>query len=326
MKAIIWTHYSTPENSLELQEVEKPTPKDNQVLIKVHASTVTQGDCEFRKIKFPLWIAVPLRIYSGMRKPTRIPILGTEVSGVVESIGKDVTRFKVGDAVFGSTGFTFGAYAEYNCLDENAAIAIKPENMSFEEAATVATGGLESVHFLRLANLQPGQHILINGAGGSIGTYGLQLAKNHYGAKVSAVDSAEKLDMLRELGADHVFDYRTQDFSKSGQQYDVVFDVIGKGFSRGVRSLKPGGVFLMANPKMIPMLGGVWTKLTSNKKVIMKTNDQSIDDLLFLKAQIEAGKIKAIVDRVYPLEQTADAHRYVETGAKAGNVVISVAD
>lgn len=324
MKAIVWTKYGSADTSLQLQDIEKPTPKDNQVLIKLHATTVTQGDCEFRTIKFPFWIAIPLRFYSGILKPQRIPILGTEISGVVEAVGKDVTRFNVGDAVFGGTGFSFGAYAEYVCLSEKATIAIKPENMSFDEAATVATGGLESVHFFKLANIQPGQHVLINGAGGSIGTYGVQLAKNHYGAEVTAVDSAEKLGMLRNLGADHVIDYRTQDFSQSGQQYDVIFDVIGKGFSRGIRALKPGGVFLMANPKLIPWLQSIGVRITSDKRVITQTNDQTLDDLLFLKKLIEQGKIKSVIDRTYPLAQVAEAHKYVETGAKAGNVVIQI--
>lgn len=326
MKAIVLTNYGPPD-ALQLQDIDKPTPRDNEVLIKVHASTVTAGDCEFRRVAFPIWIAIPLRLYMGITKPRKPIILGQELAGEIEAVGKDVTQFKVGDAVFGSTGFSFGGYAEYNCLpaeSEDTVLALKPTNMTYAEAAGVPTGGLESLHFLRHANIQPGQTILINGAGGSIGTFGIQLAK-HYGAVVTAVDSAAKLDMLRSIGADHVIDYKQEDFTKRGETYDVIFDVIGtSSFSGSIKSLKPNGRYLIANPRMSKMIRGMWTSRTSSKKVIFALAGRKTEDLIHLKELIEAGHLKTIIDKTYPLEQTAEAHRYVETGQKAGHVIISV--
>jgi NADPH:quinone reductase-like Zn-dependent oxidoreductase len=326
MRAIIWTRYGPPD-VLQLKDVEKPTPKDNEVLIRVRAATVTAGDCEARSLKFPLFLSLPMRLYIGFRKPKRIRILGQELAGDVEAVGKSVTLFKPGDQVFGSTGFRFGAYAEYACLPEvfdDGVLAIKPATMTYEEAATVPTGGLEALHFLKQAHIRPRQKVLINGAGGSIGTFGVQLAK-YYGAEVTGVDSTEKLDMLRAIGADHVFDYTQEDFAKSGEIYDVVFDVVGKGsFSRGIRSLKPDGCYLLANPRPSLLLRGWWISRSSGKSVIMNMASRKIADLRFLKELVEAGQIKSVIDRRYPLEQTAEAHRYVETGHKKGHVVISV--
>lgn len=325
MKAVIWTKYGSPD-VLELKDIDKPTPKDNEIRIKVHAATVTAGDCEFRSLKFPIWLSLPIRLYAGIRKPHRIAVLGQELAGEVEAIGKDVTRFKVGDSVFGTTGFAMGAYAEYICLPEDTegALITKPSNMSYEEAAAVPTGGLESLHFLRQANIQSGQTILINGAGGSIGTFGVQLAK-HFGAEVTAVDSGEKLEMLRTLGADHVVDYTQEDFAQSGKTYDFIFDVVGKNsFSRSIKSLKPNGIYLLANPSLSAMIGSAWISMMSGKKVIMGAAKQTSEDLLFLKELIVAGKLKTVIDRRYPLEQTAEAHHYVETGRKKGNVIITV--
>jgi NADPH:quinone reductase-like Zn-dependent oxidoreductase len=328
MKAIVWTKYGPPD-VLQLQEVEKPTPKDNEVLVKVHATTVTAGDCEMRSLKFPLWLSLPMRIYAGLRRPTRIKIIGQELAGEIEAVGQDVKLFKEGDQVFGSTGFGSGTYAEYICLPEepgemDGALASKPANMTYEEAATVSTGGLEALHFLRKGNIQSGQKVLINGAGGSIGTYGVQLAK-YFGAEVTAVDSTGKLDMLRSIGADQVIDYTQEDFTKSGQTYDVIFDVVGKSsFSRSIRSLKENGFYLLANPRLSLMVRGGWTSKRSSKKVIFGAASHKTEDLIFLKELIEAGKIKSVIDRRYPLEQIAEAHRYVETGHKKGNVVITV--
>ena len=328
MKAIIWTKYGKPD-VLQFGEVEKPTPKDNEVLVKIHAATVTAGDCEMRSLKFPFYLSFPMRLFIGFSKPTRITIPGMELAGEVEAVGKDVTRFKVGDHIFGSTGFNFGAYAEYVCLPEKQGdmtgpLAIKPANFSFEEAAAIPTGGLESLHFLRQANIQPGQKVLINGAGGSIGTFGIQLAK-HYGAEVTAVDSTGKLEMMRAIGADQVVDYTQEDFTRRGETYDVIFDVIGKSpFSRSVRSLKENGYYLIANPRIPKMIRGAWTSGRTTKKVILATADPNVEDLNHLKELAEAGVIKTVIDKRYPLEQTAEAHRYVETGAKKGNVVISV--
>ncbi len=325
MKAIVWTKYGSPDG-LQLQEVEKPTPKDNEVLIRVRAATVTAGDTEMRKLKLPYSLGFPVRVYAGLGRPTRIRILGQELAGEIVSVGKDVRRFKEGDEVFGTTGFAFGSYAEYNCLPAESgqsALAIKPANVSYEEAAAGPTAGLEAIHFLRIAGLQSGQSLLINGAGGSIGTFTLQLAKLS-GAEVTAVDSAAKLDMLRSLGADQVIDYAQEDFA-SGKTYDAILDVVGKSsYARSVQSLKPNGFYLVANPSLSMLFRRLWTLLTSRKKVVLRSSEQSVEDLLHLKELIEEGKVRTIIDRTYPLEQTAEAHRYVETGQKQGNVVITV--
>jgi NADPH:quinone reductase-like Zn-dependent oxidoreductase len=244
-------------------------------------------------------------------------------------VGKGVKRFKEGDQVFGSAGMAFGANAEYLCLPEEpgemeGGVAIKPANMTFEEAATVPFGGREALHFLRKGNIQSGQKILINGAGGSIGTFVVQLAK-HFGAKVTAVDSTAKLDLLLSIGADQVIDYTQEEFTKNGEVYDVIFDVVGMiSLSRCERSITQNGTYLLANPLGSQMVCGPWTRMTSSKNVIMQTASPSTQDLIFLRELIEAGKVKSVVDRRYPLEQIAEAHRYVETGEKKGNVVITV--
>lgn len=323
MKAVIWTRYGPPD-VLQLAEIGKPVPKDDQVLIKVHAATVTAGDCEMRSMTLPAWIRPAMRLYVGFRRPTRKTTLGQELAGEIEAAGKDVTRFAVGDQVFAQTGFAFGAYAEYICLPDDGAIALKPANMTYAEAAAVPTGGLEALHFLTKAALQPGESILINGAGGSIGTFAVQLAK-HYGAEVTAVDSATKLEMLRAIGADHVIDYRQQDFTRNGQTYDVIFDIVGKSsFAGSIASLKENGRYLVANPSLSLLLRGRWTSRSSSKRVILEMTSQTSEDLAILRELIEAGQLKSIIDRRYPLAQTADAHRYVETGNKAGNVIIQV--
>jgi NADPH:quinone reductase-like Zn-dependent oxidoreductase len=322
MKAIVWTKYGPPD-VLQLGEVEKPTPKDNEVLIRIYATTVTAGDCEIRSFKIRVWLWLPLRIYMGLIRP-RKKILGTELSGEIEAVGKDVTRFRKGDQVFGSAGLGFGANAEYICLPEEGSVAIKPAGMTYEEAAAVPFGGRDALHFLRKGNIQSEQKVLINGAGGSIGTYAVQLAK-YFGAEVTGVDSTEKLDMLRSIGADQVIDYTREDFTKSGETYDVIFDVVGKiSFSRSERSLKQNGCYLLANPGLSQMVRGLWTSMTSRKKVITEVASGTTEDLVFLKELIEAGKIKSVIDRSYPLEQIAEAHRYVEKGHKKGNVIITL--
>ena len=328
MKAIVWTKYGSPDG-LQLREVATPTPKDNEVLIKVHAATASTADTEFRRLKFPLLFAIPLRLYLGFRKPNRMTILGTEFAGEIVSAGKEVTRYQPGDQVFGYTGLGMGTYAEYLCVPEKpsalaSVMGEKPANMTYEEAAAIPFGGLEALHSLRQANIQIGQRVLINGAGGSIGTYSVQLAK-HYGAEVTGVDKPGKLAMLRSIGADHVIDYTQEDFTKSGQTYDVILDTIGKSsFSGSLRSLKENGTYLNANPGLF---GGVrmrWISKRSSKRVIPWTAGYTANNLLALKGLTEAGTIKAIIDRRYPLEQIAEAHRYVETGHKKGNVVIVV--
>jgi len=326
MKAIVWTKYGSADG-LQLREVAKPTPRENEVLIKVHAATVTAADTEFRRLKLPLLFSIPLRLYLGFIKPTRITILGTEFAGEIVAAGKEVTRYQPGDQVFGYTGLGMGTYAEYLCLPEKpsalaSVMAEKPANITYEEAAAVPFGGLEALHSLRKANIQSGQKVLIVGAGGSIGTYSVQLAK-HYGAEVTAVDKPGKLEMLRSIGADHVIDYTQEDFTKSGQTYDVILDTVGKSsFSGSLRSLKENGTYLNANPGLLGTVRRRWTSKRSSKRVIPWTAGYTANNLLALKELIEAGAIKAIIDRRYPLEQIAEAHRYVETGHKKGNVVI----
>lgn len=328
MKAIVWTKYGSADG-LQLREVAKPTPRDNEVLIKVNAATASTADTELRRLKLPLLFAIPLRLYLGFIKPTRITILGTEFAGEIESAGKDVTRYKPGDQVFGYTGLAMGTYAEYMCLTEKPSglagvLGKKPVNMSYEEAAAVPFGGLEALHSLRKANIQRGQKVLIVGAGGSIGTWSVQLAK-YYGAEVTGVDKPGKLEMLRSIGADHVIDYTREDFTKNGKTYDVILDTIGKSpFSGSLRSLKENGTYLNANPGLFGGIRMRWASKGSSKKVIPWTAGYTTSNLLALKELIEAGKIKPVIDRRYPLEQTAEAHRYVDEGHKKGNVVITV--
>jgi NADPH:quinone reductase-like Zn-dependent oxidoreductase len=326
MKAIIWTAYGPPD-VLQLQEVEKPVPKDNEVLIRIHATTVFAGDSELRSLKTPLLYRLPMRIYVGIRKPTRITILGQELAGEIEAAGKKVKRFKVGDQVFGSPGFGMGTYAEYKCMSADPELGVlitKPTNMSFEEAAAVPVGGLEALFFIRKGNIQNGDKVLINGAGGSIGTFAVQLAK-YYGGEVTGVDSTGKLEMLRSIGADHVIDYTQEDFTKRGETYDVIFDVVGKSsFSGSIESLNHNGRYLIGNAGLSTGIRKRWVSGRSSKQIITGTTDLKTEDLIYLKELIEAGKIKSVIDRIYPLEQMAEAHRYVEKGHKKGNVVITV--
>ena len=326
MKAIVWTKYGPPDG-LELREVEKPAPKDNEVLVRVHASTVTAGDIQLRGLKLPILLWLPARLFLGLMRPTRIKVLGQELAGQIVEVGKDVTRFGKGDQIFAWAGFRLGAYAEYICLREKGVLAIKPSNITYEEAATLPVGGLEAVHLMRRGNIQAGQNVLVYGAGGSIGTFAIQLAK-YFGADVTGVDSTEKLDMLRSIGADHVIDYRREDFTKSGKTYDVIFDVIGKSsFSRSVKALTQNGRYLLGNPRLSHMVRGRWTPWRTGKKVIFgaaRAASEIAEDLNFLKELLEAGKIRPVIDRCYPLEQTAEAHRYVETGRKKGNVIITL--
>ncbi|HEC64742.1 MAG TPA: NAD(P)-dependent alcohol dehydrogenase [bacterium] len=330
MKAIVWTKYGPPD-VLQLKEVEKPIPQGNEVLIRIYATTVTAGDCEMRRMKTALRFRFLMRMYVGLRKPKRITILGMELAGEIESVGKDVKLFKEGDQVFAATGFLgMGTCAEYICLSEepgelgDALLAIKPTNMSYEEAAPVPVGGLEALHFIRQGNIQSGQKVLINGAGGTIGTFAVQLAK-YFGAEVTGVDSTEKLDMVRSIGADQVIDYTQKEFTKSGETYDFILDVVSKSsFSGSIRSLNQNGRYLIVNPGLSQSVRRRRISKKSSKKVIFGAAHPKTEDLLFLKELIEAGKIKSVIDRRYPLEQTAEAHRYVETGEKTGNVVITV--
>ncbi|MEK6151678.1 NAD(P)-dependent alcohol dehydrogenase [Flavobacteriaceae bacterium 3-367] len=321
MKAMVWTKYGPPE-LMQLQEVEQPVPKDNEVLVKVHAATVTAGDCELRRFDIATWIWLPVRLYMGILKP-RIHILGQEVAGEVEAVGAEVKGLKPGDAIFAECGMGFGAYAQYLCLSNERVICHKPEHASYEEAATIPTGGINALHFLRKGNVTAGEHLLINGAGGSIGTYLLQLAKMA-GAEVSCVDRGNKLDMLLELGADHVIDCTKQDFTKNAQTYDVIIDIVGGApYKRTVNSLRMKGRYVLGNPRLPAMLRGLWTSWTTNKKVISALASYKLADFLYLKELMEAGKLKAVIDKRYPLEQLVEAHRYVEQGHKKGHVIIT---
>jgi NADPH:quinone reductase-like Zn-dependent oxidoreductase len=323
MKAVVWTKYGSPDG-LKLREVEKPVPKDNEVLIKIHATTVTMGDCELRTLTIPGLFRLPMRMFVGFKKPKRITILGMELAGEIQDVGKDVTKFNPSDKVFAATDFTLGGNAEYICLSDDSMIAKKPDNLSFEEATAVPIGGLQAYTFLRKANIKPGQKVLINGACGTIGTYAVQLAK-YYRAEVTGVDSTDKIDILPSIGADHVIDYTKEDFTESNIKYDVIFDVTGKSpFSQCIRMLNDKGVFLIENLKASIIFGGIWTSITSNKKVIYSVDTENPEDLAFLKELIEKDKIKPVIDKRFPLEQTSEAHRYVESGQKKGNVVITI--
>ncbi len=323
MKAIVFRKYGPPD-VLQLQEVAKPIPKENEVLIRIKAATVTTGDCEIRRFKIAFLFWLPFRIFMGLRKPRGTKILGMELAGEIEAVGKDVELFKKGDQVFAATGAGFSANAEYRCLSSRRTIAIKPANMTYEEAAAVPIGGLNALHFLRNGNIQGGQKVLIYGSSGSIGTFAVQIAKL-FGAEVTAVSSPTSIELVKSLGADHVIDYTKEDFSENGETYDVIFDTIGKSpFSRSKKSLNNDGIYLLANPGLPDMVRGLWTSMTGSKKVKFGMAIEKAEDLIYLRELIEAGKIKTVIDRTYPLEQTAEAHRYVETGQKQGNVVITV--
>jgi len=322
MKAVIWTRYGPPE-VLEVQEVEKPTPRANEVLIKVHATTVETGDCELRRYQLHNWFYMLFRPYFGLFKPRLLKILGQQLSGVIEAAGKEVTRFKPGNAVLAGVE-AMGTTAEYVCLEENSAIVPKPDVLSFEEAAAIPVGGVNALHFLRLAEIKPGDQVLIYGSSGAIGTFSVQLAK-HFGAEVTAVCSQAKSELVKSLGADHLIDYRTQRLSDSQQLFDVVFDTIGKSpYAESLKVLKNGGTYLLANPTFRQQLRSYWTQLIGSKRTTCKLARNSIEALEYLATLVEQGGLRVVVDRCYPMEQIVEAHHYVEQGHKTGSVVISM--
>jgi len=327
MKAIVCTKYGPPD-VLQLKEVEKPTPKDNEVLVKIHAATVCLGDIEMRSLQFVGILKVLMRLGIGFRGPRkRFSILGQEIAGVIEEVGSEVTLFKKGDSIFAATGFRFGGYAEYVCLPEKAEMVIKPDSILYEEAAAVPVGGLEAVHYLKRADIQKGQTVLIRAASGSIGTFAIQLAK-YYGAIVTAVGNPESLEMMKSIGADKVIDYTKEDFTKSGETYDVIFDVIGRfPFSNYENLFNKNGIFLLANPKMSLYNRDKRSAKKNGIKYISINNDDTkkrIKHLNFLKELIEAGTIKSVIGKNFPLKQVPEAHRYVEKGNKTGNVIINL--
>jgi NADPH:quinone reductase-like Zn-dependent oxidoreductase len=330
MKAIVYSEYGSP-NVLGLKEIAKPAPKDNEVLIRVHATSVNYGDLVARNFKeisprefnmpFVIWLLA--KISFGLSKPN-ITVLGSEFSGEIEETGKNVKNFKPGDQVFGYLGQSMGAYAEYFCMPENGVVAIKPANMTYEEAAVVPYGAIMALSLLRKANLQPGQKVLINGASGGIGSAAVQIAR-HLGAEVSGVCGTPRLDFVKSLGAAKVIDYTKEDFTQNGETYDLIFDILGKSsFSGCQNSLKQNGRYLLASFKMKQLLQMLWTSKSGRKRVICAIAPGSVEDLNSIKDLVEAGKIKAIIDRCFPMAQAAEAHRYVEQGHKRGNVVITV--
>ena len=325
MRAAVCTGYGPPE-VLQLRDVPKPVPREDEVLVRIRATTVSAADCELRRFDFPLWIWAPIRLAFGIRKP-RQPVLGQELAGDVESVGRNVRSLREGDRVFAATGIGLGAYAEYLCLRERpktGAIATMPAGLGYEEAAAIPYGGGEALGFLRKANVQSGQQVLVNGAGGSFGTFAVQPAKA-LGAHVTAVDSAPKLEMLRALGADRTIDHGLEDVTAGHDTYDVIFDVVrGTASGRMVRLLTDGGWLLMANPGLTQILRARWAARGSRRRVSFASSGPTSEDLAHLRGLVEAGSLRPVIDRRYPLEQMAEAHRYAESGQKLGNVVVLV--
>lgn len=322
MKAITYSSYGPPE-VLKLKEVDKPVPKPNEIMIRVRAAEVTKSDCELRSFKFPVkWFWLPLRLAMGIRKPRR-QILGGYFAGEVVSTGQSASKFTAGDQVFGCTKLRMGAYGEYLCLPENYTIVLKPRNLTYEEAAAVPLGGLNALHFLRKANIKKGEKVLINGAGGSIGTFGVQIAKS-LGAEVTAVDSGLKEEMLRNIGSDHFINYQQQDFTQISQKYHVILDMVAKSsYSGCISALVTGGRYLMANPRLSDMLKASFTS-SNHREVIFAFAAETVEELQELKNMLEDDTIKPTVDKVFPMNQVVEAHRMVETEQRLGSIVLSL--
>ena len=328
MKAVIWTRYGPPAG-LQLQEVKIPSPEKHQILVRVKAASVTAGDCEMRRLDLPLMLSFPIRLYNGWWKPRRIPVLGQELAGVVEAVGDCVKNYQPGDAVFGTTGLSFGAYAEYLCLpefpgDAEGVLAPKPQNLSFQEAAAAPTAGLEALHYLKPRWIQPGTRVLIIGGGGSIGTFAIQLAR-HYRAHVTAVDSAAKLELMRSLGADQVIDYQAEDYTRGKPTYDVIIDVVGRtGVTSRLKMLPPGGKYYLAYARPGDVLLKLWASFTGSRQLHIGASPQSPEDLQTLAGLLQSGTLLSVIDRTYPLDKAPEAHRYAESGQKKGHVAITV--
>lgn len=322
VKAIVYETYGPPD-VLRLKEVEKPIPKQNELLIKTHATTVTSGDCRLRSINMPFGFGFVSRLVFGISKP-RQRILGVEIAGEVESVGKDVSKFTVGDQVFALSDSGMGCHAEYKCMPEDGAVALKPRNLTFDETVALSFGGTTALDFFRTGKLRSGEKLLVNGASGAVGTAAVQLAK-HFGADVTGLCSTANVKLVRSLGASHVIDYAKEDFTQNGETYDVIMDTAGTApYSRSKASLKESGRLLVVLGGLPDMLQIPWVSMTSNKKVIAGPAAGRADDLRFLGGLAEAGEFKPVIDRRYPFEQIAEAHRYVDTGRKKGNVVITL--
>ncbi|MCP9848866.1 NAD(P)-dependent alcohol dehydrogenase [Cyanobium sp. Morenito 9A2] len=322
MKAMVYQEYGSPD-VLQSKEVLKPVPRKNEVLIKIHATTITSADCRLRGLNLPRGFGLISRLIFGITKP-RQPILGSELAGEIESIGTGVTKFKVGDPVFAISGFGMAAHAEFKCMPEDGAIALIPTGLSFDEAAALSFGGTTALDFFRRSKLQRGEKLLINGASGSVGSAAVQLAR-HFGADVTGVCSATNMDLVKSLGARHVIDYTQEDFTRNGETYDLIVDTVGTApFSRCKNSLKEKGRLLLVLAGLPEMLAIPWVSITSSKKVIAGPAEERSEDLRFLAELAEAGDFKPVIDRCYRLEQIAEAHSYVDTGRKRGNVIIAV--
>lgn len=331
MRAIAYSQYGPPE-VLSIKEVDKPVPKQNEILVKVHAASVNYGDITARnfanipakKFNMPIFLWFPAKMIFGISKPKK-QILGSEFAGEVEAVGKDVKKFIPGDQVFGYLGQSMGTNAEYFCMPEKKNVEIKPKNMSYEKAAVISYGSLMALNLLKKVNIQPGQKVLINGASGSIGSAAVQLAK-HFGAEVTGVCGTPRLEFVKSLGADKVIDYTKEDFTKSNEKYDLIFDILGKSaFENCKDALKPNGKYLLASFKTKQLLQMFSTKISGNKKVICGLAVEKPEDLGFIKKLAEEGKIKAIIDKRFSMEEAAEAHKYFESGKKRGNVVITFA-
>ncbi len=323
MKAITYERYGPPE-VLHLADLDTPVPGADEILVRVNAAEATKADCEMRSFRFSVrWFWLPLRLALGVRRPRR-QVLGSYFAGEVAGVGRDVTAFTVGDQVFGTSGLRLGAYGEYVAVPARATIVEKPRNMSFTDAAAVPMGGLNALHFMRLARIQPGDHVLILAAGGSIGAHAVQIAKA-MGAEVTGVDSGTKADFLRRLGADHVVDYRTEDALATAGRYDVVFDMVpGSSFAAAIRALRPGGRYLNGNPRLAVLICAPFVRWFTSKTATCAFAQETRDELLAVKAMIEAGAIASIVDRVLPMTDAAEAHRLVESEARRGAIVLAI--